>query len=41
MPHGVLNEGSVTTKLVVVFDASAKTATGFSLNDFMKVGPNV
>lgn len=39
--HGVLNENSITTKLRVVFDASAKSSTGISLNDCLKVGPVV
>lgn len=42
MPHhGVVNENSTTTKLRVVFDASAKTTSGYSLNDLLKIGPNV
>jgi hypothetical protein len=39
--HFVLKSDSTTTKLRVVFDASAKTASGFSLNDAMMVGPVV
>lgn len=39
--HSVLKESSTTTKLRVVFDASAKTTSGLSLNSILKVGPNV
>ncbi|XP_045451260.1 uncharacterized protein LOC123660203 [Melitaea cinxia] len=39
MPHhGVLREHSVTTKLRVVFDASATSSSGLSLNDIQRVG---
>ncbi|XP_051175264.1 uncharacterized protein LOC127290613 [Leptopilina boulardi] len=42
MPHqAVIRESSLTTKLRVVFDASAKTTTGISLNEAMLVGPSV
>ena len=42
MPHQpVVKESSTTTKLRVVFDASCKTSTGYSLNDTMKVGPKL
>nr|CAI5820860.1 unnamed protein product [Callosobruchus analis] len=37
--HGVLRESSTTTKLRVVFDASAQSDTGLSLNNVLKVGP--
>jgi hypothetical protein len=37
--HFVLKEESTTTKFRVVFDASAKTSSGLSLNDIMMVGP--
>ncbi|XP_055844795.1 uncharacterized protein LOC129911111 [Episyrphus balteatus] len=37
--HAVIKESSSTTKLRVVFDASAKTSNGISLNDAMLVGP--
>ena len=37
--HCVLKEDGTTSKLRVVFDASAKTTTGFSLNDCLLVGP--
>lgn len=37
--HGVLKEDSLTTKLRVVFDASAPTTTGISLNDIQGIGP--
>jgi hypothetical protein len=39
--HFVLKESSSTTKFRVVFDASAKTSTGVSLNDTMMVGPTI
>ncbi|XP_028161950.1 uncharacterized protein LOC114353953 isoform X1 [Ostrinia furnacalis] len=39
--HGVIRESSSTTKLRVVFDASAPTSSGVSLNDLQMVGPVV
>lgn len=39
--HGVLKESSSTTKLRVVFDASAATTSGKSLNDILRVGPTI
>lgn len=40
MPHhGVLRESSLTTKLRVVFDASARTDSGYSINELQMVGP--
>jgi len=39
--HAVIKEDSETTKLRVVFDASCKTTSGHSLNDFLKTGPNL
>ncbi|XP_065094714.1 uncharacterized protein LOC135715326 [Ochlerotatus camptorhynchus] len=39
--HPVIKEASTTTKVRVVFDASAKTFTGFSLNKALCVGPVV
>ncbi|XP_022829237.1 uncharacterized protein LOC111358355 [Spodoptera litura] len=42
MPHhGVLREDSSTTKLRTVFDCSATTSTGKSLNDIQHIGPTV
>lgn len=42
MPHhGVLREDSSTTKLRTVFDCSAVTSTGKSLNDIQHIGPTV
>ncbi|XP_031329590.1 uncharacterized protein LOC116160515 [Photinus pyralis] len=37
--HGVLKNEKVTTKLRVVFNASAKTTSGRSLNELQAVGP--
>ena len=39
--HAVTKESSATTKLRVVFDASAKTSNGLSLNDILTVGPTI
>ena len=39
--HAVCKDTSTTTKLRVVFDASAKSSTGVSLNDQLLVGPTV
>ena len=39
--HAVRKEESTTTKLRVVFDASAKSSTGISLNDSLLVGPTI
>jgi len=39
--HYVLKQESTSTKFRVVFDASASTSTGVSLNDTMLVGPTI
>ena len=39
--HVAHKESSTTTKMRAVFDASAKTSTGISLNDTLLVGPMV
>lgn len=39
--HAVFKESSTSTKLRVVFDASAKTSSGVSLNDKMMIGPTI
>ena len=39
--HAVYKKDSTTSKLRVVFDASAKSDTGTSLNDHLLVGPTV
>ncbi|KAK9694856.1 Pao retrotransposon peptidase [Popillia japonica] len=39
--HAVLKPFSTTTKLRVVFDGSAKSSTGISLNDLLMVGPTI
>ena len=39
--HAVRKEHSTTTRIRAVFDASAKSSTGVSLNDTLLVGPTV
>ena len=39
--HAVRKDSSTTTKIRAVFDASAQTSTGVSLNDTLLVGPTV
>ena len=41
LPHHCVQKESTTTKLRVVFDASAKTSTKVSLNDVLLVGPKI
>ena len=39
--HAVFKESSLTTKVRVVFDGSAKSSTGIPLNDTLMVGPTI
>ena len=39
--HGVIKSSSLTTKLRVVFDGSAVTSSGISLNDALHTGPKI
>ncbi|XP_013161370.1 PREDICTED: uncharacterized protein LOC106113183, partial [Papilio xuthus] len=39
--HAVIRQESESTKLRVVFDGSASSTSGYSLNDILMVGPNV
>ncbi|XP_076248108.1 uncharacterized protein LOC143187783 [Calliopsis andreniformis] len=39
--HAVKKEDNLTTKIRVVFDASAKTTSGLSLNDTLMIGTNI
>lgn len=39
--HAVIKNGSLTTKLRVVFDGGAKTTTGISINNTQLIGPVV
>ena len=39
--HAVKKQSSTTTKIKAVFDSSAKSSTGVSLNDTLLVGPTI
>ncbi|XP_050551821.1 uncharacterized protein LOC118281518 [Spodoptera frugiperda] len=39
--HPVFKENSESTKIRVVFDASARTSSGFSVNDIQMTGPQI
>ena len=39
--HAIRKETSITTKIRVVFDGSAKTSSGISLNDTLMIGPTI
>ena len=39
--HAVIKEDSTTTRIRVVFDGSAKTSSGVSLNEALMVGPTI
>jgi hypothetical protein len=42
LPHrAVLKPESTTMKTIVVFDVSAKSSTGISLNDILMTGPTI
>ena len=39
--HAITKESSTSTKLCVIFDASARASNGISLNDSLLVGPTL
>ena len=39
--HTVIRKDSLTTKIRVVFDSSAKTSSGVSLNDSLMIGSTI